>query len=88
MKATTADLRAPGSWRRKPYTERGLERLTCFRAGCTNQAYSQWNICADGPYRPVCRECDVELNRMVLEWAGFPDAAEKIARYRAERLRQ
>lgn len=68
--------------RRHPYTQIGIRRLKCFRAGCSNRAATQWQICADGrAFRPLCLECDVELNRMVLEWAGFPDAAEKLARY-------
>jgi hypothetical protein len=69
--------------RRTPYTARGIRRLRCFRAGCTNRATFQWNICADGNvYRPVCRDCDIDLNRLVLEWAGFSDAAERLAAYR------
>lgn len=69
--------------RRTPYTERGIRRLRCFRAGCENRAATQWQICADGRvFRPVCLPCDVELNRVVLEWAGFPDVVEKLERYR------
>lgn len=72
--------------RRTPYTERGIRRLKCFRAGCTNRAEFQWQICADGRvFRPVCLPCDIDLNRLVLEWAGVPDAAEKLAAYAAER---
>lgn len=71
-------------WRRhgrsKPYTEIGIRRLPCFR--CGDQALTQWQICADGrTYRPLCGCCDVELNRMVLEFMGDPDAAAKMARY-------
>lgn len=69
--------------RRTPYTQRGIRRLKCFRAGCDNQAATQWQICADDRvFRPVCLDCDVDLNRIVLEWAGFPDAREKLAAYR------
>lgn len=72
--------------RRQPYTEAGIRRLKCFRASCSNRAETQWQICADGnTWRPVCWPCDVELNRMVLEWAGIPDAAEKIRAYEASR---
>ena len=68
--------------RRRPYTERGITRLECFRAGCTNRASTQWQICSDGNvWRPLCRSCDVDLNRMVLQWAGVSDAAERIADY-------
>ena len=67
--------------RRKPYTTVGLRRLPCVRCGA--RAVHQWQICADGNiYRPVCRDCDVDLNAMVLAWAGDPDAEEKMRRYR------
>ena len=67
--------------RRKPYTEIGIRRLKCFRCK-ERQAVHQWNICADdNVYRPLCVECDVELNALVLQWAGFPDAEEKLRRY-------
>lgn len=44
-------------------------------------AVHQWQICADGPWRPICRICDVELNAMVLKWMGFADAERMIAEY-------
>jgi hypothetical protein len=69
--------------RRTPYTAIGIRRLQCFRVGCANRAETQWQICADGRvFRPLCLPCDIELNRLVLEWAGLPDAAEKLAAYR------
>ena len=72
--------------RRTPYTERGIRRLECFRAGCRNRAETQWQICADGNvYRPLCLPCNVELNRLVLEWAGLADAQAEIATYAASR---
>lgn len=71
--------------RREPYTEIGVRRLPCVR-GCGRKATQQWQICADANlYRPICTECDIELNAMVLRWAGDPDAEMKIATYR-ERL--
>lgn len=71
--------------RRRPYTERGIRRLPCFR--CGEPARFQWSICADGNrQRPLCAGCDVELNAMVLRWAGDPDAEAKIAAYRARVL--
>lgn len=61
--------------RRTPYTAIGIARMKCIR-GCGRQARYQWQICSDGNvYRPVCRECDVELNEMVMRWA-FGDARE------------
>ena len=68
--------------RKKPYTAIGIQRMQCARADCTRRATQQWQICADeGVFRPICRECDVALNRKVLEWMGFPDAGEKMKRY-------
>jgi hypothetical protein len=67
--------------RTRPYTERGIRRLPCFR-GCGRRARTQWNVCADGnQYRPLCLECDVELNAMVLRWMNDPDAEAKIEAY-------
>lgn len=69
--------------RKKPYTVIGIERLPCFR--CGNPAYHQWQICADGNlYRPVCLDCDIELNEMVLFWFGFSfeEVVVKIEKYK------
>lgn len=61
--------------RRRPYSAIGIARMKCIR-GCGRRARYQWQICSDGNvYRPVCRECDVELNEMVMRWA-FGDARE------------
>ena len=67
--------------RSKPYTEIGIRRMKCVR--CGKPARFQWQICADDRiYRPICAMCDVKLNRMVMEWAGFSDVGAKMARYR------
>lgn len=69
--------------RKKPYTEIGIRRLTCHRKGCENMASRQWQICSDGnTYRPICDVCDVELNKLVIEFMGFDDKEEIIKRYR------
>ena len=69
--------------RRKPYTQTGIRRLKCVR--CGNQAEFTWQICSDGNlHRPICRECDIKLNEMVLKWAGFDDWQEKMYKYRVE----
>jgi hypothetical protein len=40
-------------------------------------------VCADGgAYRALCTECDIELNKLVLEWVGDKDADKKIKQYR------
>lgn len=59
--------------RKTPYTRIGIRRMKCVR--CGRQASQQWQVCADGnTYRPLCTKCDIELNQMVLLWAGFSPA--------------
>lgn len=78
----TTDRAAFGGGRRKPYTGAGIRRLPCSRAGCTRRAHAQWSGCADGNLqRPLCAECDVHLNWLVLQWWGDPDAETKIVAY-------
>lgn len=70
-----------------PYTQAGIERLTCIRAGCNNRAFFQWNICADDNHpRQLCKPCDIELNAMVLAWAGHPQAGALMEAYKARVL--
>ena len=71
--------------RKKPYTQRGIKRLCCVR--CFGPAVHQWQVCADNnTYRPICAECDVELNKLVLQWMGDTLWDEKIATYRKHLL--
>lgn len=73
--------------RKTPYTEIGIRRLKCFR--CENKAQFQWQICSDGnQFRPICLDCDVELNEMVLNFMGFKDWKEMIEKYKAEKLNE
>ncbi len=73
--------------RLKPYTEAGIKRLKCFR--CGEPAQTQWQICADhNQYRPVCIECDIDLNRLVLRFMGFKDWLRKIIKYRTKIYRK
>ena len=68
--------------RREPYTNAGIRRLPCVRCGA--RALFQWSACSDGNlWRPLCLDCDVALNRMVLAWMGDPDAEAKADRYEA-----
>lgn len=68
--------------RRKPYTQIGIRRLYCYR-GCGRKAEYQWNVCADGNiWRPLCVECDIELNELVLRWMNDSDLDDKINKYR------
>ena len=67
--------------RKKPYSAAGIKRMKCFR--CGRQATQQWQICADGnQYRPLCTECDIELNEMVLRFMGFDNVDELMQEYR------
>lgn len=66
--------------RRKPYTEIGIGRLPCARCGKRPSCH-QWNACADGLFRPICEDCDIELNRLVLTWMGDPEVDAKMERY-------
>ncbi len=66
----------------RPYTDRGVARLPCARCGAKSRF--QWNACADGNlWRPLCLECDIAINLLVLTWIGDPDAESKVASYRA-----
>lgn len=66
--------------RTEPYTAQGIRRVKCVR--CSSPAVHQWQVCADdNHYRALCLACDVELNKMVLEWARDPNAASKVAAY-------
>lgn len=66
--------------RKTPYTEIGIRRLKCFR--CDNKAEYQWQICSDNrAYRPICKECDIKLNKVVLRFMKFPDWEEKLNKY-------
>lgn len=69
--------------RSRPYTRIGVQRLPCLR--CGQPAKCQWCVCADGCYRPVCAECDIRLNSLVLAFLRVPDRAKTIADYQ-ERL--
>ncbi len=69
--------------RKKPYAEIGLKRLPCAR--CGDPAFSQWQICSDGNlWRPICKQCDIDLNLLVLVFMGDPEIDEKMEEYRKE----
>lgn len=67
--------------RKTPYTIAGIKRCKCIR--CGKPAYATWAVCADDNlYRPICKACDIELNELVLKWAGFPDWELKLTKYK------
>jgi hypothetical protein len=68
--------------RREPYTEAGIRRVPCFRCGA--RARHQWRACADGLWRPLCLDCDIELNRLTLVWMAHPDRERLMAAYEAK----
>ena len=65
-----------------PYTEEEISKVPCSRCGGISQ--QQWNICSDpdgNVYRAICTECDIELNRLVLEFMGFENVDALIQGY-------
>jgi len=56
----------------------------CFKHP-RRQAAFKWRVCADGPWRGVCKECDVELNEIALRWA-FPSKWEVMLKKYKERI--
>lgn len=66
--------------KKKPYTEDEIRSKPCFR--CGQPSYFQWNICVDGKYHPVCKECDIALNEVVLNFMGFKNKDELLEKYR------
>ncbi len=56
--------------RRKPYTEKGISRVPCFK--CGKPSTLQWQICALGnEYKGLFTECDIALNETVLRFMGM-----------------
>jgi len=71
--------------RKKPYTAIGISRVACVRCGAPS--FHQWQICANGGlFLTVCKPCDIELNRIALDFARLPNAAELLEKYKAEQL--
>ena len=61
----------------RPYSNSEIRSLLCVR--CGSPALTQWRVCADdNTWRPICWPCDVELNRMVLEWMRDPGVESKV----------
>lgn len=61
-----------------------VRRRRCVR--CHRRADAVWQACADGNReRPICRPCDVALNRLVLRWMRDARWREKMRRYEATR---
>lgn len=83
----TRDRAETMAGRRKPYTARGIQRLTCCIQGCTNKAKFTWSICADkNVIRPLCPEHDVALNEMAMRFAFGRTREADLDRYRRKVL--
>ncbi len=55
------------------YSVEEIMKAECFRCG-KSPCYAQWNICSDGNVnRPICFNCDMELNEMVLRFMRFSE---------------
>jgi len=66
--------------RKKPYTDIGIKRIPCAR--CGKPSRQQWQVCAnDNLYLGVCDNCDVELNRVVLDFMKVPNRKTLMKRY-------
>jgi hypothetical protein len=66
--------------RKKPYTQVEIAKQRC---PCGRPARYQWNCCAiNNRWVPVCRDCDVGMNEMVLAFFRVPERARLMAAYR------
>lgn len=67
--------------RSTPYTAAGIGRVPCAR--CGEPAAYQWSVCALGNgWVPVCRDCDVGLNALILVWLKWASWRRLIRKYR------
>ena len=72
--------------RKEPYTVLELRKRTCVR--CGRRPQQQWAACADdNVWRPMCNDCDILLNLLVLVFMGDPAAVAKVIAYQ-ERVRR
>jgi len=66
--------------RTKPYTEKGIKRVPCLR--CKKPSTQQWQVCSlENRYVGICTECDIELNRVVLEFMKVKGAKRILGAY-------
>jgi hypothetical protein len=68
--------------RKKPYTQIGISRVPCSR--CAKPSRFQWQVCAnDNRWLGVCTDCDIELNRVALDFMRVPNGEALLAAYEA-----
>jgi hypothetical protein len=69
--------------RRKPYTAAGIRRVPCRQCGRPSE--HQWDLrpCALGSraWYGLCREHDLDLNRIVVTFLNVPNGEAVLARY-------
>ncbi len=64
----------------KPFTPAQIKKMECCR--CRKPAEYQWSACADdNKWRPLCAQCDFDLNVMVMKWYGFRGWVGKVRKY-------
>lgn len=64
----------------KPYTERGISRVSCIK--CGQPSKYQWSICSNKNRNlAVCIGCDIELNKIFLNFANFSNKKELLQTY-------
>lgn len=67
--------------RRKPYTVIGISRKNCAR--CGEKSFASWGICAlDNFHFPICIDCDIALNDLVLGFMRVGGKQQIINEYR------
>ena len=73
--------------RRRPYTTTGISRVPCVR--CGRPGVHQWQVCANGRrYSVVCLACDIELNRVVLDYMRLKGRGKLMKQYIRELSRR
>lgn len=67
--------------RKKPFTEAGILRKKCIR--CDGKAFFQWQICSDdNNWRPLCKKCDIALQKVVLKFMKHPECDRLVEEYK------
>lgn len=71
-------MKYPG--RKEAYTQIGISRVPCSR--CGKSSNQQWQACSYNRYFvAICKECDIELNRLVLEFLKISNKEELMKEY-------
>lgn len=56
--------------------------MVCFRCKVKGKDMQTWNVCSDGnKNRNICKNCDIDLNLVVLKFMGFKNWKSKIKDY-------